>query len=183
MRKPILIFLIGIVMFGCEKSTDLPSPNRNVVSEATSIPFEELLILLNVKVNDSTYLVIESIDSVSIYINDYYWSKISSVPVDTTKIRKTSEGNMFISDLKQNYLVIAQRDFDEPDYNIAGEFAKFLNSYYELKPGEYACLIESFQVTFNDNTTKVYYPYKYEIFKVEENSRNAFVSEIELDLD
>ncbi|NJM15817.1 MAG: hypothetical protein HC896_11045 [Bacteroidales bacterium] len=80
-------------------------------------------------------------------------------------------------------MIIANKHIEQPDYNTAGEFAQYLNAAYELKPGEYARFIESFQVTSNDNSIKTYYPFEYTTFKVEQNSRSAFVGEIEIKTD
>lgn len=183
MKKLIYFLVIGVLLLSCEKDNSLSSADRNVVSEELVIPFEELLILINIKTTDSTYLVVESIDSVSIYINNYYWTKISSQTIDTTKIEKYSIENKYQTNKKLNYLIIANQDIKQSDYNTAGDFAQYLNSTYELKPGEYACLIESFQVTFNDNTTKKYYPLEYKTFKVEKNVRSAYVGEIQIKID
>lgn len=180
MNKFIYVVLISFFMVNCQKDNVLSSADRMLVSEDTNIPFEELLILLNVKTTDSSYLVVKSIDSVNIYINNYYWAKINSQPIDTSKVDKYLVGNKYLTKSKLNYLIIADQDIKLPNFNTAGEFAQYLNQGYQLKPGEYACFIESFQVTFNDNTTLKYYPLKYTLFKVEQNSRSAFVGEIEL---
>jgi hypothetical protein len=183
MKRLIYFLLIGLLIVSCEKEYLLSSADRNVVSEDGTIAFEELLILVNIKTTDSTYLVVKSVDSVSVYINDYYWTKINSETLDTSKVDKQLVGNKYITNNKINYLIIANQDIEQPDYTTAGEFAQYLNAAYELKPGEYACLIESFQVTFYDNSIKTYYPFEYTTFKVEQNSRSAFVGEIEIKID
>ena len=182
MKKLIYILILTALFMACNTDEDpLSIAERNTVSEDGYIPFEELLVLLNVKTSDSTYLVIKSIDSVNIYINGYFWAKLNSQSIDTANINKYSNGNKFQTNNKLNYLIIADQDIEQqPDYSTAGDFAKYLNSAYVLKPGEYACLIESFQVTFNDNTTQKYYPYEYKTFKVEKDLRSASVGEIEL---
>lgn len=181
MQRFIYFLIVGAILIGCDQDDSFRAVERNVVSEDEAIiPFEELLILLNLKTTDSTYLVVESVDSVTIYINNYYWTQTSSEPVDTTKIDKSIEGNRFHAEKKLNYLVIADESIEQPEFSTAGEIAQFLNSAFDLKPGEYVVLIESFQVTFNDGTVKKYYPFEYRTFKVEKNSRSAFVGEIEL---
>ena len=183
MKKLIYYLLLGLLVVSCEKDDLLSSADRNVVSEEGSIPCEELLIWVNIKTTDSTYLVVKSVDSVSIYINNNYWTKRNSQTLDISKVDKQLVGNKYITKNKMNYLIIANQDIKQPDYNKAGEFAQYLNAAYELKPGEYACLIESFQITFNDNSIKMYYPFEYKTFKVEKNSRSAFVGEIEIKID
>lgn len=180
MKKTICLVLIALLLLNCTKDDYLNSADRNVITEDGSIPFEELLILINLKTTDSTYLAVQSIDSVNIFINNKYWTKINSQTIDLTKVEKSVVGNKYVTDHKINYLVVANQDIEEPDYTTAGEFAQYLNAAYELAPGEYACLIESFQVTFNDQTIKKFYPFEYKAFKVEQNLRSAFVGEIEL---
>ena len=167
----------------CQKDGSLNSADRNVVSEEESTQFEELLILVSIKTTDSTYLVVESIDSVNIFVNDFYWANVSSDPINTANVDKFTVGNMTVTTDKLNYLIVAEQEIEDPDFTVAGDFAEYLNSFYDLDAGEYACFIESFQVTFNDNSTKKYYPLTYEIFKVEENTRSAFVGEFEIKID
>ncbi|MFY8108840.1 MAG: hypothetical protein ACOVO9_07605 [Bacteroidia bacterium] len=183
MKKLIYILLLGLFIISCKKSDTLSSAERNVVSNSSSNPFKELLILINIKTSDSSYLVVKSIDSVNIFINNYYWTKINTEILDTSKVDKILIGNKYQTKNKINYLIIANQDIKQPEYTTAGDFAKYLNATYELKPGEYVCFIESFQLTFNDNTTKKYYPLKYTTFKVIENSRSAYVGEIEIKID
>ncbi len=81
---------------------------------------------------------------------------------------------------KVNYLVLAKNSHLQTTFGTAGVYAAYLNSLLSLKPGEYACFIESFQVVLNDQTRKTYYPNVYKIFKIEENSRSAFAGEFEI---
>jgi hypothetical protein len=181
--KKIVYLLLGITfLFGCSKADEpLDTAERNVVSDETVIPFKEVFMLINLKTTDSTFLVVKSIDSVTIFVNNEFWSKSSSQPIDINEIDKSVNGNKYETANKLNYLLIAsQTDVEKPDYTTAGDFARYLNAVYELKPGQYACLIESFQVTFNDNTVKKYYPFEYRIFKVETNSKSSYLGEIEL---
>lgn len=181
MKKLIYFLLVGLLLVNCgEDNSFISNADRNVVSDDGAVPFEKLLILINLRSTDSTYLVVKSIDSVNIFINNYYWAKINSQALDTSKVDKFLVGNKYQSRNKINYLVIANQDIEQPAYNTAGEFARYLNAAYELKPGEYACLIESFRLTFSDQTTKKYFPLEYIAFKVEQDSRSAFVGEIEI---
>ncbi|MEM6379300.1 MAG: hypothetical protein AAF705_13915 [Bacteroidota bacterium] len=182
LKRLIFLACIGLFIVGCD-TDDLNIADRNVVSEDGDVPFEELLLLLHVKTSDSTYLVVESIDSVNIFINDFFWTKVNSEILDTSKVDKELVGNTYVSSDKVDYLVLATQALEEPEFNTAGDFADFLNSTLELSPGEYVCFIESFEVTFKDNSKEVFFPLEYKTFKVEENSRSAFVGEIELNID
>ena len=173
--------LIIIMLPQCSADDDFfRGQSRNIVSEDGVIPFEELLLLINVKTSDSTYLVVESIDSVRLYVNANFWGQTNSTILDTTIVDKTALGNRFVAADKINYLITARQDVEAPNLSTAGDYAAYLNAINELRPGEYACMIESFQVTFNDQSTQVYHPLKYGVFKVEENNRSAFVGEFEI---
>lgn len=181
MKKYLIPILVFFTILGCGKE-DTFDGSQAVVSDSQNISFEELLLLINLKTSDSTYLVIPSIDSVDLFVNNIYWSTKNSVILDTSNIEKYALNNMFHTPNKLNYLVLAKKTDLQTDFNTAGEYAQYLNSLYELKPGEYACLINSFQILLNDNTIKTYHPITYKIFKVEENSYSAFVGEIEIKL-
>ena len=182
MKKLLFFLFIGVLFIGCDNDSDYDG-SQYVVSDEESILFEEISFLINVKTVNNGYLVVKSIDSINLYVNSFYWAKPNSNSLDISKVNKIEVGNKYETTNKLNYLVVASRDILKVDYSTAGDYAKYLNDYYELKPGEYACLIESFQVTLNDNTVKKYYPLEYRAFKVEENSRNAFIGEIELKID
>ncbi|MDD4575019.1 MAG: hypothetical protein PHI36_01180 [Bacteroidales bacterium] len=181
MKKLLIPILIFFTVLGCGKDNNFDG-RRAVVSDSEKIPFEELLLLINLKTSDSSYLVIPSIDSVNLFVNNFYWSTKNSVVLDTSNIEKYALNNMFHTSNKLNYLVLAKKADLQTNFNTAGEYAHYLNSLYQLKPGEYACLINSFQILLNDNTIKTYHPITYKTFKVEGNSYSAFVGEIEIKL-
>ncbi|MCK6612326.1 MAG: hypothetical protein L6Q78_14955 [Bacteroidia bacterium] len=179
--KTLLAF--AFLLFGaCSKDSSLPDGSEAVVSNSSSVSFEQLVLLLNVKTNDSAYLVVESLDSVNLYVNNAWWNKVSSLLVDTTRVDKISNGNRFLSNNKINYLVLAKQGIRVPALKTAGDFSTYLNSWYTIKPGDYACFIESFSVRFNDGSSKTYFPYKYIPFTIIPESASAFVGEIELQL-
>jgi hypothetical protein len=170
-----------MISLGLACSTEGPyGPYDNIVSDEEIVQFEELILLINLKISDSAYLVVKSIDSISLYVNGNYWTKVSSDTIDTSLIETYSYENMSITQQKINYFVAAEQDIEEISFTTAGDFAQYINNIYELYPGEYACFIESFQITLNDGTIKVFRPLKYEIFKIEENTKSAYVGEIEI---
>lgn len=183
MKKLFILLFTGLLLVGCDSDDTDYGPGNYVVSDDESVPFEEISFLINVKTVNNSYLVVKSIDSINLYVNSFYWAKPNSNALDVSKVNKVEVGNKYETSNKLNYLVVASRDIEKSDYSTAGDYAKYLTDYYELKPGEYACLIESFQVTLNDNTVRKYYPLEYRAFKVEKDSRNAFIGEIELKID
>lgn len=140
--------VILILLSGCsKKDDDLSSAAKNVVSEEKRIDFRELLLFVNLKAADGSYLVVKSVDSIAVYINNFHWATISSEPVDTTKIDKSVSGNRLLTSHKINYFSLATRHAEEqPDYTTAGDFAQYLHSLLSLENGEYVCFIESFTV-------------------------------------
>lgn len=183
MKKFIFIFLIALYFIGCEGNDDYSSENMNVISESEDIPFKEIIFLINLKTNDSTYVVVQNIDSINIYVNTYPWATVNSSSIDTTKIEKFIVSNRFESNNKISYLVVAKQEIYQTNFNTAGDFAQYLNSLYELQPGEYACLIQSFQITLNDSSIVEYYPYIYKSFRVEPNMRSVFIGEFDINID
>jgi hypothetical protein len=175
------IVVISLALSSCDKGYSVAE--RNVFSEDGSVQLEEIFLLMNVKTSDSTWLVTESIDSITLYVNSSYWAMVSSESVNVAGIPSHEVGNMNVSESKLEYLVLAEQDLEEPEYLTAGDFAQFLNSYYVLQPGEYACLIESFVVTYNDNTREKIYPLQYTTFNVEEGNRSVFVGEFEINIE
>ncbi len=182
MKKTIGLILIITLFWSCRKEEGDFNSSRNVVSTSKTVPFEELLLLINLKTSDSSYLVVPNIDSVNLYVNDYYWSTKNSVIIDTTNIEKYELNNMYNTPNKLNYLVLAKKSNVNTHFTTAGEYAQYLNSLLQLKPGEYACLINSFQIRLIDNSIKTYYPVSYKIFKVQENNYSAYIGEIEIKL-
>jgi len=183
MKKIISLLLLTSILFACQRDSERDyNPQSDVISETDVLNLEEIFFLLNVKTSDSTYLVVKSIDSIRLFMNTTLWSVCSSESIDTTNINKKTSGNRWYSDKKINYLVVAQKNIEKPEFATAGDYAEYLNAIHILKPGEYALLIESFKVTFNDNTSKRFYPYEYSIVTLEKNQRNLYAGEIELNI-
>jgi len=182
MKKTLFsLFIISIIFWSCETEDDFGS---NVVSSSSSTTFEELVILMNLKTTDSTYLVVSSVESVEVYINNQYWSTTSSETVDTSIVSKELDGNQYVSDTELNYLVLSQQENDNEtkDFNTAGDYADYLNDVLTLEKGNYVCLIKSFIITFNDGSQRKYYPYRYTSFSVDEDSRSAVIEGVSFTL-
>ncbi len=172
--------LISLGIFGCESDDGYTDSPSNVVDYGNSTTFQEMFMLISIKTSDSTYLVTESIDSLNIYVNNQFWSCTNSSSIDTTHIVKTKGIDYYNSSNKINYLVVAKQNALISDFSTIGDYAKYLNDQITLKDGEYACLLESFQIKLNDGTSKTFAPYAYTIFTVEPDTYNAYLGEIEL---
>jgi hypothetical protein len=180
MKNILYLFLLLLLLNSC--NTDDKNYSHGVYDEDGTKSIQQLLFLLNAKTSDSSYLVVKSIDSINIYVNNYKWSKLNSEEIDVVNIPKYTVGNMSQTNQKLSYLLVADKSSESFSLNTAGEYADYLNGYFDLNQGEYVCLIQSFQVTFNDGTTKKFYPYAYRSFKVEENMQSLYVGEIDLNI-
>lgn len=180
MKKLHLFCIAVLVLTGC--ATD--GIRDNVINEnGNSASFEEVLMLIQVKTPAGQFLVAESLDSVQVFVNGSFWSVSQSEPIDTTRILKTQVGNIFQTQQAVTYLVSAKKSEEEiPDFNTAGEVAQYLNGIYEVAPGQYVCLIESFQVSGIDGNVESFYPLTYAAFNVQENRQSAFVGTITIQL-
>ena len=123
MKKLLIPILIFFTVLGCGKDNNFDG-RRAVVSDSEKIPFEELLLLINLKTSDSSYLVIPSIDSVNLFVNNFYWSTKNSVVLDTSNIEKYALNNMFHTSNKLNYLVLAKKADLQTNFNTAGEIGR-----------------------------------------------------------
>lgn len=183
MKKLLLFFFIISLLYSCGTDDTGSFVDNNVVSNGNLNTLEELVLLFNIKTSDDKFLVTPTIDSVNVYINNIHWSITNSETVDISKIDKTLEGNMYVSPKKLSYLVLSRQNvIEEPDINTAGEVADYLNSLYELRAGEYACFIESFQLQFEDGTRQTYYPYVYKTFRLDESMVSIAVDEFEIEI-
>ncbi len=178
------LIIFSFLLLSCEKYDGLAADDYTIHKDSeTSINFEELVMLINIKLPNNNYLVVKSIDSLNIYINNKHWAKINSTKLDIDNLNKTTNNNRFESKSKVNYLVLAKNKVKDVKFETAGDYAKYLNSDFNIKPGQYACCIKSFRIKYNDNTTKTYYPNKYCVFNVEAGKRSSYSGEIELNIE
>lgn len=182
MIKYFLLLCIAISLFSCEKSDIADDVENSIIDDEGSVRFENLLMLISLRTPDSSYIVVESIDSARLYINNRFWSVCRSEMLDTAAVSKTNTGKWSETDTKLNYLFVAPQQQAEADFSTAGGVADYLNSKYELQTGEYVCMLESFCLKLNDGTQMKYYPYEYVVFKLGANTKNAFVGEIEIEV-
>lgn len=168
--------IISIIIFICSScAKDLAS--ANVVTSGETVEFKELLLLINLKSSDSTNLVTTQIDSIKISVNNKPWSISASDPLDTTKIDAFVQNGNLVTYTDLQYLIRAEKQIDSTNLNTAGGIANYLVNLYELKAGEYACLVESIYFKSSSGVQYTLHPMKYLIFSVEENATSAFVGE------
>lgn len=181
MKQLLFCALMACYLFvSCDNEDGYSDSPNNVVDYGNSITFQEMFMLINIKTSDSTYLITESIDSLNIYVNNQFWASSRSNTVDTKHVVKTDSANYSHSKNKLNYLVVSKQQALLSDFKTVGDYSQYINNQISLKDGQYACLIESFQVKLNDGTKKTFAPYTYTIFTVDPDMHNAYLGEIEL---
>lgn len=174
------LILIGLACLSCEKSDS--SAARNTVIQDGSNVFEELSMLINLKSSDSSYVLVEKIDSVKLKVGDFFEVKTSSGSVDTTIFNSYPSGDFNVTGQKVNYLVLARPSLEPQDFSTAGEYADYLNKLLELKTGEYVCLLESIWISLADGTKRQYFPHVYTTFTVFEGAVTAYAGEITIEI-
>jgi CMP-2-keto-3-deoxyoctulosonic acid synthetase len=162
------------------KKDDSYSGGSGVVDNSTSVDFKSLMLLVNVKNSDTSFVVTEQIDSIELYLNDSFWTYATSEIYDTSKVAYTVQNNLKIASSQVNYLVLADRVETPLTTASAGDYAAYLNGVFDVNPGQYACLVKSFQLKFEDGHTETFYPNSYHVFEIKYGSSNAFVGNIEL---
>lgn len=175
-----MLCLSGFFLLSCEK--DSSTAARNTVFQNSSNILEEVSMLINLKTNDSSYVVVNKIDSVFIKVGELFEVKTSSTTIDTANFNTYQDGDFRVTNKKLNYLVIARPSLEPQDFNTAGEYADYLNKLLELKAGEYVCLIESIWVTLSNGNKQQYFPHIYSNFTVNQDAVSAFAGEITIEI-
>lgn len=175
------VLLLLVLFASCSKDED--PIERAVVDTDETTRFEELLLLIKPRLNDSTFLLVTRIDSVKILVNNSFWATQNSVVVDTSKFTRSHVGNMTVTPSPVAYMVSSSQQKDASGLNTAGEVSDYLNSNLDLKPGDYLAFVESFRITLNDNSVRTIYPMLYTRFTVVDNTRSALADELIVNID
>lgn len=184
MKKRFIIFgLFGALIFlgNCTKN-DYEKANGNIIDNDPGVEFKELLILVNIKNSDSTYVISEQLDSMEIYVNGSFFGTFSSSVVDTGLISTQSVDNFDVTSQKVEYLVQARPNYSLVEANSAGDFAEIMNGKYEFLPGDYVLLLKGFQMEDNTGTLVQYYPYLYANFTILQESSTVYLGEITIEI-
>ena len=165
----------------CSMDDELSGSER-IISDDTTVQFEEILLLINIRNTDSSYIAVEQIDSITLYLNNLYWATLNSESIKLESITTELKNNFYCTPNKINYLVVASQKEYEPDFSTAGDYARYLNSFYDIESGEYLCLIESLWLKQADGSVRKIFPYKYVPFQVENDLKSVFLGEVEINL-
>ncbi len=162
-------------------SDDNPEP-RNIVDNGSVINFEQIILLFNLQLEDSSYVYSSNIDSIRIFVNNELWSIAKSNDINISNFSLDTSNNYLIGDSKIDYLMIANQNIQKGSFSTVGDYADYLNQISLLKPGEYICLIESFRVKMANGETNKVYPYEYKYFNLEPQLSSLYLGEINITL-
>ena len=129
------------------------------------------------------YIVVSSIDNISVLINGQEWGKSSSLVVDVSNINKEVVENFYVRTEPVKYVTKAPFVLSNEILTTAGEYSELLSRYLSLQPGGYIFQIEYIEFTDNNGNIHRYYPLIAEYFEVKENIVSAYVGEFEILID
>lgn len=187
MKNLLFIFMIFLLFLGCKKSYSpySYSSESTIYSDSQTTQFKELDIIIEPFVmigNLKQYIVTDTIKNVRVKINDKIWGIYNSFGIDTSLFKKDGISNLYLTSTLTKYSVIASYSANNDTLKTAGEYAGLLNNYLTLKPGNYICEIESFEIKQIDGTIKKIKPFIVAPFEVKENYQSALLGEFEIQI-
>jgi hypothetical protein len=188
MRNTLLILLFIGILISCKKEDNSPytySSESTIYSESATTTFKEILFIVKPYIvvnNQKKYLVAEYINNISIKVNNSIWGSFQSLAIDTSIIDKESVNNYLVSNSLIKYSVIASQQSDKDTLTTAGEYSDLINNFLTLKPGDYICQIDYFDIKLKNSQTKRIYPMITVPLVVKENVRSSFIGEFEIEL-
>jgi hypothetical protein len=180
--KKLIIFCLAVLALASCDDDDLGPNNPNVVADENLIELEELVLLVTIQNANGQYLAVQSIDSLAIYVNNQFWAKPASEPLNLDGIETEAVNGLPYSEEPLSYLVLAEQTTTDYNFETAGEYADYLTSSLVLEPGDYVVYLDSLTITLADGTTQTYYPRLYKVISVQENKRSVYVGEFTLTL-
>jgi hypothetical protein len=184
MRTILPLFML-FLMIGCsEDSTPYSySSESTIYSDSETTQFKELVLILKPYIlvgEEKQYIVTDTVKNVVIKVNDKSWGTFNSYDVDTSIFLKTLVTNFYTTSTTTKYSVVAEYTSNSGTLSTAGEYVELLNNYMNLKPGDYICEIESFEIKRNDGTVETIKPYIVTPIEVKENCQSTLVGEFEV---
>jgi len=188
MKNTLLILLLVGIFTSCEKEDNSPytySSESTIYSDSETTMFKEILFIAKPYIvvnNQKKYIVAEYINNVSLKVNSAIWGTFQSLTVDTAQIDKEPIGNYFVSNNEMKYSVIASQQSEKDTLTTAGEYSDLINNFLTLKPGDYICQIDFFDIKLQNAQIKRVYPMITVPLVVKENVKSSFIGEFEIEL-
>ncbi len=188
MKNTFLILLFIGILTSCKKESNSPytySSESTIYSESTSTTFKEILFIIKPYIvinNQKEYLVAESINNLSLKVNNSIWGNFQSLTIDTSRIDKKIINNYLVSNSSVQYTVIASQQSDKDTLTTAGEYSDLINNFLTLKPGDYICQIDYFDIKLINSQIKRIYPMITVPLEVKENVKSSYIGEFEIEI-
>ena len=80
------------------------------------------------------------------------------------------------------YTVIASQQSDKDTLTTAGEYSDLINNFLTLKPGDYICQIDYFDIKLSNSQIKRIYPMITVPLEVKENVKSSYIGEFEIEV-
>ena len=176
------------VLISCKNGDSSPytySSESTIYSETQNTTFKEILFIIKPYIivdNQKQYLVAKSISNISVRVNNNIWGSFQSLTIDTLRIQKKILNNYFVTNNPVKYSVIAPQQSDKDTLTTAGEYSDLLNNFLTLKPGDYICQIDSFDIGLINSQKKRIYPMITVPLEVKENVGSSFIGEFEIEI-
>jgi len=188
MKNTFLILLLIGILTSCKKENNSPytySSESTIYSESASTTFKEILFIIKPYViinNQKEYFVAESINNLSLKVNNNIWGNFQSLTIDTSRIDKMIINNYLVSNSPIQYTVIASQQSDKDTLTTAGEYSDLINNFLTLKPGDYICQIDYFDIKLSNSQIKRIYPMITVPLEVKENVKSSYIGEFEIEI-
>lgn len=188
MKNIYILLLLAGGLLSCTKEDHSPyayTSESTIYSQSETTSFQEILFTIHpfvISNGQKEYVVADKITNIAVRVNNSTWGTFESMIIDTAKLEKSPFNNYMITDKQMNYTVIAAHQTEKDILTTAGEYADLINRYLTLKPGDYFCQIDSFDLKLKSGQVKKVYPFISVPLQVKENVRSAFIGEFEVQI-
>ena len=137
-----MVALLAISLQSCsEDKYDHPVGFEGIIEQNSSTQLSSIIFTLDLTVDDSMYLLADSLFKVEVYLNNKKWGSFTSTFIDTTAFTSTLHNNNLITSQPVEYLFVTNDQSTLDTLRTAGEFSKALRDIYALSPGDFVAEI------------------------------------------
>lgn len=188
MKNLFLVLLFIAILISCKKEDNSPytySSESTIYSESENTTFKEILFIIKPYIivnNEKEYVVARYINNISLRVNNSIWGNFQSLMIDTSRIDKKVVNDYLVTNNPIKYTVIAPQQSVKDTLTTAGEYSDLINNFLTLKPGDYICQIDSFDIRLINSQIKRIYPMITVLLAVKENVKSSFIGEFEIEI-
>tara|TARA_B100000780_G_scaffold276153_2_gene244196 strand:- start:751 stop:1281 length:531 start_codon:yes stop_codon:yes gene_type:complete len=141
----------------------------------------ELLFSFSIKQSDSTYLAVDQLVDIPVYVDGELWSEGHTNFKDLSYFSLDTNGSVVSSSVELKYLLYAS--FLRPTVGFtAGSYADVLTSYRTLSNGDHFCEIPKISYTDLNGDTISIYPNLVQTFVVKPDQSQIHVADFQIQL-